>query len=141
MGSLVALIAIIIVAVPFVKKRTNGVNLVDQIEELRKRRLVVYEEIVVLHNDFNIGQVSPDTYAATLKTYQTQAAILLKEEDEILRFDQQLETEIRSHRRIFESIDNIGSHLSCHNCNKLLGSTTDQCPDCGAHIAPDNSQS
>ena len=137
-GSLVALTAIIIVSVPFVKNRGPNLNLINHIEDLRRRRFAVYDEIVVLRNDFNIGQVPTDTYAVALQKYRTQAAILLKEEDEMLRVDQQLETEIRSHRRIVESTDSIGNDLSCPNCNKLLSNTTDPCPDCGVHGGPDN---
>ncbi len=139
-GSLVALTAIIIVAVPFVKNRGANMNLINQIEELRRRRLAVYDEIVVLHNDLNIGQVTTDTYAVALQKCRRQAAILLKEEDEMLRVDQQLETEIRSHRRIVKSTDSIGNDLSCPNCNKFLSDTTDPCPDCGVHSGPDSSR-
>ena len=91
-------------------------------------------------NPLNIGQVTTDTYAVALQKCRRQAAILLKEEDEMLRVDQQLETEIRSHRRIVKSTDSIGNDLSCPNCNKFLSDTTDPCPDCGVHSDPDSSR-
>ena len=98
-GILLGLFSLVVLALPFLRKeRVGGLN-ARNARSLREERISIYQEIITLENDLNLGQVSPEDYEKRLQDYRLRAAELLMEEEELTQIDFELEEEINLRRR------------------------------------------
>ena len=78
-GLLLVLASFVALAVPFIR-RPREVKVPDPLEEVRRRRLAVYEEMRSLRLDYELGRLGPDEYQARTQECRRRAALLLRQE-------------------------------------------------------------
>ena len=137
MGVALAVICLVVVAFPFLKRRGVPTHYTDPILELQGRREAVYQEVRTLHNDHALGDVSHADYEERLESYRLMAARLLQQQTHLQEMDQRLEDEVRRLRNGAKpSID----QWPCPECSRPVALAAEQCPSCGtllSGIAPD----
>ena len=136
-GVALAVICLIVAAIPFLKRRGVPTQYTDPILELQGRREAVYQEVRTLHNDYALGDVPQADYEERLESYRLMAARLLQQQTYVQEMDQRLEDEVKRLRNGAKpSID----QLPCPECGRPVARAAEQCPSCGtllSGIAPD----
>ena len=97
-GILLGLLSLVILAIPFLRKDRVVRLSAPNPDDLRQKRISIYQEIRTLENDLNLGQVSAEDYERRLQDYRLRAAKLLMEEEEMEQIDLDLEDEINLRR-------------------------------------------
>ncbi|MEM7008367.1 MAG: zinc ribbon domain-containing protein [Thermodesulfobacteriota bacterium] len=157
-GIITLLAALYIVLPFFLKKKEDGnINSIqeplDSISEkliaLHNKKETLYSAIRDIDFDYGLGKLSKDDYEELNNKYQTQAASVLKEIDEIEQetgfgeLDKELEQEILAYRDT--SDENLEKEISsfraskvvslyCTQCGSEYSETDLYCSKCGAKL-------
>jgi hypothetical protein len=130
-GIALALLSLLIAAIPFLDKRKATARVVDPIRKIRGNREAIYQEVRALHGDFVVGQVTANEYEDRLQGYRRQAAWLLQQEGQLTALEQQLEAGIREQRG--EEAD-LGAAFECAECGQAIDAEAEECPNCGVSV-------
>jgi rubrerythrin len=133
-GALLAAAALAVVALPFLHRRSPRGAPPDAVEEVQAKRQAIYREAQVLHNDWTVGQVTDQEYRERLRAHRIQAALLLREEEQLLEIEERLEEEVLALRGNTPLDVAAGGDLACPNCGRLLANGVSECPACGAKV-------
>lgn len=133
-GALLAAVAVAVVAIPFLRRRSLRGEPLDAVEQLQAKRQAIYREAQVLYNDWTVGQVTDQEYQERLQAHRIQAALLLREEEQLLAIEERLEEEVLALRSNIPLDAAPGGDLVCPNCSRLLAEGASECPACGARV-------
>ncbi|MBI4197934.1 MAG: hypothetical protein HY533_02350 [Chloroflexi bacterium] len=133
-GALLAAAVLAIVALPFLRRRNLPKESPDAVEALEARRQAIYREAQVLYNDWTVGQVTDQEYQERLRAHRIRAALLLREEEQMLEIEERLEEEVLALRGNTPLDVAAGDDHECPNCSQLLAEGASECPACGAKV-------
>ena len=86
---LMVLASLLLVSLPFVRRRART-SAADPLEELRRRRLALYEEMRSLRLDYELGRLSGQEYVEKTGECRRRAALLLRQEEILSRAMEEL---------------------------------------------------
>ena len=135
LGLLLAFTAAALIAWPLLRSRRSSSPLrhsaLDALTETRRQRSQVYDDIQTLGLDRELGHVTADQYSEALETHRLRAALLLKQEGEIMaelapRIDA-IEDEVLAFRQASGS---VLITIECEECGRLQDADAPLCPRC-----------
>lgn len=106
--------------------------------DLKRRRLVVYDNLKDLEFEFRSGKIAPEDYQALKENYLGEAAALLlaaQEAEELKQDDAMIEREVAA-RRARRSAAASREH-GCPKCGFENPWAVKFCGECGARMAAD----
>ena len=130
-GIALCIACVAILLLPFRRRTTTASAVVDPIEELRHEREHVYEEERRLRQDYDLGHIPEESYAARLQDYRLCAATLLQQQEHLETWEQQLEEEVLALRELPVASDGLGR---CSECGEQMADGVEQCRSCGAWL-------
>ena len=132
-GILIALISLIMLLLPFFRSRwrTQTGGFINWQEEATRQREAIYQNIGTLRQDYDIGNISVEEYRVQLDSYRRQAALALRQEDQLRSRDEELEREILS---LAPTSDSDLAWLTCPECGVSTELGDRVCSNCGAQL-------
>ncbi len=132
-GTLIALISLTILLLPFFRSRwrTHTGGFIDWPEEAIRQREAIYQNIGTLRQDFDMGNISAEEYRAQLDSYRRQAALALRQEDQLRSREEELEREIQS---LASTNDGALPSMTCPECGVSTELGDQVCSNCGAQL-------
>ena len=128
------------IVLPLLSAETAGGSLpvdVTVLGDLKRRRLVVYDNLQDLEFEFQSGKIAPGDYEALRANYLGEATVLMaatQEAEQLKENDAVIEREIAARRTQREV--QIKSEYSCPACGYENPLPVKFCGECGARIAP-----
>lgn len=121
------------------ERAAEGVLPVDvtPLADLKRRRLVVYENLQDLEFEYQAGKIAPGDYAALKESYRTEAARLMaasQQAETLSAAEAMIEREVaarRAHRKLEPAADYL-----CPQCGFANPLPVKFCGECGASLAP-----
>ena len=96
--TVVLIATLVVLAYPFVVRRTGREGLdddaVDLAQRLRRARDRVYEEIRVLQQEYFLGNVPEDEYRELLRTARRDAASLMRQQEQVQQTLEEISEEV-----------------------------------------------
>ncbi len=135
---LIAVGMAIYIALPLLSAETAGGSLpvdVTVLGDLKRRRLVVYDNLQDLEFEFQSGKIAPGDYAALRANYLGEAATLMaatQEAEQLKENDAMIEREIAA-RRAQRKVQ-IPKEYTCPACGYENPLPVKFCGECGARI-------
>ena len=135
LGLLLALTAAALIAWPLLRSRRASPmprrGALDGLMEVRRQRSQVYDDIQTLGLDRELGHVTADRYAEAFEAHRLRAALLLRQEEEIMaeiapRMND-IEDEVLAFRQASGS---VLSTTECEECGRLRDTDAPLCPRC-----------
>ena len=84
-GLFLALVCIVVVALPFFRRRIRGQQApLGSLEALLERRQGIYGEIKALRLEYELSRVSREEYEDRLQVLRRQAAITLRDQESLM---------------------------------------------------------
>ncbi len=137
---LIAMAMAVYVVLPLLSAETAGGALpldVTLLGDLKRRRLVVYDNLKDLEFEFQSGKIARDDYASLRTNYLSEAAGLMAatQEAELLRQDDAVvEREIAARRAQRKTPTEV--EYTCSACGYENPLPVKFCGECGARFAP-----
>lgn len=132
LGSLIGLLALLVAAAPFILGRRESGAATDPVQQLQQQRQALYDDVVLLNNDYNVGQLTAQEYHSRLYRYRVRAARLMQEEETLAKLVMQIEDEVLAFRETTDATGVTYEAPVCPDCSRMLAAEDNQCPDCGA---------
>ena len=135
LGFLLALAAATLIAWPLIRSRRASPlprrSAFDALTEVRRQRSQVYDDIQTLGLDRELGHVTADRYSEALEAHRLRAALLLRQEEEIIAElaprMHEIEDEVLAFRQASGS---ILTTIECEDCGGLKDADAPLCPRC-----------
>ena len=128
-GSVLAVVSLVILLLPFLRRLTTTAAAGDPIQELRREREALYEETRILRQDFDLGHFSDEEYRTRFQANRLLAATLLRRQDELEAMSREFEEDILALRTLTAAED---ESRRCFECGREVSSAAEQCGNCGA---------
>ena len=135
LGLLLALAAAALIAWPMLRSRRASPlprrSALDELIEVRRRRNLVYDDIQTLRLDQELGHVTADQYSEAFESHRLRAALLLRQEEEIMaelapRMNE-IEDEVLAFR---QKSGSVLITAECEECGRLQDANAPLCPQC-----------
>ena len=132
-GILIALISLTILLLPFFRSRwrTHTGSFINWREEATRQREAIYQNIGTLRQDYDMGNISAEEYRVQLDSYRRQAALALRQGDQLRNREEELEREIQS---LASTNDGDLPSPTCPECGVSTELGDQVCSDCGAQL-------
>ena len=135
LGLLLALITAALIAWPMLRSRRASTltrrSALDGLRDVQRQRSQVYDDIQTLGLDRELGHVTADQYSEAIQSHRLRAALLLRQEEEIMSELAPRMTEIEDEVLAFRKAS--GSVLitaECEDCGLLQDADAPLCPHC-----------
>lgn len=144
-GTLLALLSLIVISYPFLKPRlqSRAISRPDELEELARARQSLFDEMDRLKLDLDVDNITQEEYEERMGGVRHTAAASFRDE-ELLRaqanpdeakaleeLDSELEEKIRLLRLTQEHKNGTGN---CLECGRQIMAEDTVCPACGTEI-------
>ena len=135
LGFLLALAAAALLAWPLIRSRRTSPlprrSAFDALSDVRRQRSQVYDDIQTLGLDRELGHVTADRYSESLEAHRLRAALLLRQEEEIItalapRMNE-IEDEVLAFRQASGS---VLTTIECEVCGHPQDADAPLCPRC-----------
>lgn len=134
-------LAVFVVAPLLSAQAASGTLPVDvtPLGDLKRRRLVVYENLKDLEFEFQSGKIAPQDYESLKTNYLGEAAALMAtalQAEELKENEAMIEREVAARRALRRAPR--GPEYVCSKCGFENPVPVKFCGECGARIAPKN---
>ena len=135
LGLLLALAAAALIAWPLIRSRRASPlprpSALDALKEVRRQRNQVYDDIQTLGLDRELGHVAADQYSEAFEAHRLRAALLLRQEEEMMaelapRMNE-IEDEVLTYRQANGSVIKT---IECEDCGRPQDADAPLCPRC-----------
>ena len=103
LGAVLAVLALAVVALPFLRRSAAAASELDPAQDTRSAREALYREMAALEMEHEMGQIDSEEYEERLQEHRLQAAALLQAQEaheaEAASLDRALEERIREARQ------------------------------------------
>ena len=135
LGLLLALTAAALIAWPLLRSRRASPlprrSAIDGLREVQRRRSQAYDDIQTLGLDRELGNVTAEQYTEAFEAHRLRAALLLRQEEEIMaelapRMNE-IEDEVLAFR---QKSGSVLITAECEKCGRLQDADAPLCPQC-----------
>ena len=138
-GIVLTFFCVAVIAIPFLRSRhaRELVNPVEMIDELIRKRQLIYQEMATLKESHQVGNVPEAEFRAVYQNLRRRAAETLliqgRWEERLGALDDALEQQIVELRKDWQAQKETVICLECDNTSPVSQS---HCSTCGASLAP-----
>lgn len=130
-GIALCVTCVAVLLLPFRRRATMVLAVVDPIQELQHQRERVYEEVRGLRQDYDLGHIPEKEYEARFQGHRLRAATLLQQQQQLEAWSQRLEEEVKALRNSPTTANGVPR---CLECGAQMSDGVEQCRSCGAWL-------